>query len=264
MNRVPRLLRAAAHELWLPALLVAVLWAVSVRHHSFFLPSLPRILRAFKELWLFDRLGSDALPSVLNLLAGLLLAALTGIALGLLLGRAGRLYDATRPVLEFLRAVPGIALVPVALVLLGTGDGMKAALIAYGTVWPILLGTVDGVRSLDPTVEAMADSYRLPRGHRLLRVVLPGAAPQILAGARVSVALGVVLIVASEYTASTHGIGYLQLQSQRTFDIPEMWASLLLLGILGYASNLAFRALESRLLRWYTGQRAAGQGDTPS
>ncbi|WNI33258.1 ABC transporter permease subunit [Streptomyces sp. ITFR-6] len=209
MNRVPRLLRAAAHELWLPALLVAVLWVVSVRHHSFFLPSLLRILRAFKELWLFDRLGSDALPSVLNLLAGLLLAGLLGIALGLLLGRAGRLYDATRPVLEFLRAVPGIALVPVAL-------------------------------------------------------VLPGAAPQILAGARVSVALGVVLIVASEYTASTHGIGYLQLQSQRTFDITEMWASLLLLGILGYASNLAFRALESRLLRWYTGQRAAGQGDTPS
>nr|WP_239096820.1 ABC transporter permease subunit [Streptomyces sp. SID11385] len=215
-------------------------------------------------MWLFDRLGSDALPSVLNLFAGLLLATVAGIGLGLLLGRAGRLYDAARPVLEFLRAVPGIALVPVALVLLGTGDGMKAALIAYGTVWPILLGTVDGVRSLDPTVEAMADSYRLPRGTRLLRVVLPGAAPQILAGARVSVALGVVLIIASEYTASTHGIGYLQLQSQRTFDIPEMWASLLLLGILGYASNLAFRALESRLLRWYTGQRAAGNGDLPS
>lgn len=264
MNRALRLLKAAAHELWLPALLVAAVWLVTVRRHSFFFPPLPDILRAFRELWLFDRLGSDALPSVLNLIAGLLLAAVLGIGLGLLLGLAGRLYDAARPVLEFLRAVPGIALVPVALVLLGTGDGMKAALIAYGTVWPVLLGTVDGVRSLDPTVVAMADSYRLPRGQRLLRVVLPGAAPQILAGARVSVALGVVLIIASEYTASTHGIGYLQLQSQRTFDIPEMWASLLLLGLLGYASNLAFRALELRLLRWYTGQRAAGQGDSPS
>jgi ABC-type nitrate/sulfonate/bicarbonate transport system permease component len=259
-----RVAKAVAMEVWLPVVLVAALWFGTARSTDFYYPPLKVVLRAFQHQWLFGRLRSDALPSVANFLGGLLIAVVVGVVLGLLLGLADPLYDAVRPVLEFMRAIPGIVLVPVGLVVLGTGDSMKAVIIAYGTLWPILLSTVDGVRSIDPVILDMARSYRLPLRQRIRRVVLPGAAPQILAGVRVSVALGVVLIIASEYVASTHGIGYAQLQAERTFAIPEMWAALLLLGILGYVSNLAFHLIELRLLRWYTGLRKAGRGDSAS
>lgn len=259
-----RMLKAAALELWLPVLLVAGVWVATARSTNVFCPPLKVVLHTFRQQWLFDRMSSDALPSVRNFLLGLLIAGIMGVAGGLVLGMWTALYDAALPVLEFLRAVPGIVLVPVGLVLLGVGDSTKVVVIAYGTVWPVLLGTIDGVRSLDPLVRDMARSFRLPFRQVVLRVVLPGASPQILAGARVSVALGVVLIIASEYVASTRGIGYVQLQAERTFAVPDMWAALLLLGILGYVSNVAFRAVENRVLRWYVGLRKAGQEGTTS
>jgi ABC-type nitrate/sulfonate/bicarbonate transport system permease component len=261
---IRRAAKAVAFEIWLPAVVFIVLWSVSARSTNYYYPPLTTILRTFREMWLFDRAWSDGYPSVRNFILGLAMAIVIGIAAGLLLGLNGVLYQITLPVLEFMRAIPGIVLVPVGLALIGIGDGMKITVIAYGTLWPVMLGTVDGVRSIDPLVRDMAKSFRLGRLQYLRRVVLPAASPQILAGARISVSLGVVLIIASEYVASTHGIGYVQLQSERTFAVPEMWASLILLGLLGYASNLAFRVVEHRLLRWYIGLRSTDQGGPAS
>ncbi|MBV6756982.1 ABC transporter permease [Rhodococcus opacus] len=261
---IRRTARAAAVELWLPLVAVAGAWVATTRSESFYFPPLQQVAHTYKQMWLFDRIGSDAVPSVRNFLFGLVIATVIGIGAGLVLALRESLYDAALPVFEFMRSVPGIVLVPIGLVLMGVGDEMKIAVIAYGTIWPILLGTIDGVRSLDPLVRDMMRSYHIPFHHRLLRVVLPGASPQILAGARISVALGVVLIIASEYVASTHGIGYVQLQAERTFAIPEMWSALLLLGILGYTSNVVFRGIERYLLRWYYGLRKAGQGGSAS
>ncbi|RZL84445.1 MAG: ABC transporter permease [Rhodococcus sp. (in: high G+C Gram-positive bacteria)] len=264
MRQGVRAVRAAAVELWLPILMIVLVWVATARSSSFYFPPLQQVAQTFQQMWLFDRIGSDAAPSVRNFLVGLVIATVIGIGAGLVLALRESLYDAALPVFEFMRSVPGIVLVPVFLVLIGVGDGMKVAVIAYGAIWPILLGTIDGVRSLDPLVRDMMRSYHIPIHHRLLRVILPGASPQILAGARISVALGVVLIIASEYVASTHGIGYVQLHAERTFAIPEMWSALILLGILGYTSNIAFRGIERYLLRWYHGLRTAGQGGSAS
>lgn len=257
MNR--RWTRTIALELWLPALVVAGIWIFSVQSTNLFFPPLSEVLRAFQELWLFDRFASDIVPSVVNFLLGLAVATIVGIAVGVFLGTNERAYLVMLPLLEFLRAIPGIVLVPIGLALLGIGDGMKIAVIAYGVVWPILLNTVDGIRTVDPLVRDMVRSLRVSRTTALFRVMLPAAGPHIMAGIRISVALGVVLIIASEYVASTHGIGYVQLESERTFAIPEMWASLLLLGLLGYGSNSAFRAIEKRALRWYIGMRKTSE-----
>lgn len=261
---IRRTAKAVTLEVWLPATLLVVLWFVSARSTNYYYPPLKKVLHTFREMWLFDRAWSDGYPSIRNFLVGLAVAVVIGIAVGLVLGLNDLVYQITQPVLEFMRAIPGIVLVPIGLALIGIGDGMKIAVIAYGTLWPVMLGTVDGVRSLDPLVRDMSRSFRFSRFQYLRRVVLPGASPQILAGARISVSLGVVLIIASEYVASTHGIGYVQLQSERTFAIPELWASLVLLGLLGYVSNLAFRVVENRLLRWYIGLRSTDQGGRAS
>ncbi len=102
-----------------------------------------------------------------------------------------------------------------------------------------------------------ARSYGIPRGQVVRRVMLPAATPQIFAGMRTSLSLALILMVISEMVASTNGIGFFVLQSQRSFAIPEMWSGILLLGLLGYLLNVAFVLIERRVLAWHRGARAS-------
>jgi ABC-type nitrate/sulfonate/bicarbonate transport system permease component len=97
----------------------------------------------------------------------------------------------------------------------------------------------------------VARAYRLTRRRRILAIVLPGASPQIMAGLRVGLQTAILLMVVSELVASTNGIGFFILQSQQQFDIANMWAGIIALGLLGYILNGAFGIVERRVLRWY-------------
>jgi ABC-type nitrate/sulfonate/bicarbonate transport system permease component len=140
---------------------------------------------------------------------------------------------------------------------MGVGDAMKVFIIAFVCVWPVLLNTMDGIGGIDHTLLDTARVYQISARDRILRVMLPAAAPQIFAGLRTSLSLSLILMVISEMVASTNGIGYFVLQSQRTFAIPEMWAGIVLLGILGYVLNFIFLLVERRVLRWHRGARAS-------
>ena len=174
-----------------------------------------------------------------------------------MLGLSARARRAAAPIVEFLRAIPPPALLPFAILVVGVGASMKVFIIAFVCVWPILLNTIDGVTSVDPTLRDTTRVYGIPDRDRIWRVMLPAASPQIFAGLRTAVSLALILMVISEMVASTNGIGYFVLQSQRTFAIPEMWSGILLLGILGYVLNGGFVLLERRLLRWHRGARAS-------
>jgi len=250
-NQLIRLPGRLALELALPVAIVAIWWVTSTASHSFYFPPLPDILAAFQRLWLFDHFQSDVLPSLRNLGIGYLIACGIGIGLGLLFGAVRWLGDAVSPVVEFLRAIPAVALLPLAIVLLGIEPSMRVAIICYGAIWPVLLNTIDGVRSVDPVVRDVGASYRISRRDRTLRIALPAASPYIVAGMKTALSVGITLIVVSELLASTNGIGYLTLQAQRTFAISDMWAGILLLGILGYVLNLAFQGFENLALRWH-------------
>jgi ABC-type nitrate/sulfonate/bicarbonate transport system permease component len=176
------------------------------------------------------------------------------------LGRWRRARIAATPIVEFLRAVPPPALLPFAILVMGVGNSMKIFIIAVVCVWPVLLNTIDGASGIDLTLEDTTRAYSIDRRDRLLRVVLPAAAPQIFAGIRLAVSLALILMVISEMVASTNGIGYFILQSQRTFAISEMWSGILLLGILGYLLNMAFVMIERRVLRWHRGAHASVLG----
>jgi ABC-type nitrate/sulfonate/bicarbonate transport system permease component len=242
-------------DLVVPAGLIAAWWVVSAGSKSLYFPPLSDIVASFRQQWLFSHFASDAVPSLVNLAVGYLTATVLGVLAGLVLGLAPVLRDAVSPIVEFLRAIPGVALLPAALLLLGIGPDMKISLIAYGAVWPILLNTVDGVRSVDPTVLDVARSYQIGRLDRLVRVVLPAASPQIVAGMRTSLSLGVTIIVFSEMAGATNGIGYQLLQAQRSFAVSDMWAGMVLLGLIGYLLNVAFRGFEHLVLGWHRGMR---------
>jgi ABC-type nitrate/sulfonate/bicarbonate transport system permease component len=235
-------------------ILVLVAWGLwSAGSDTYYYPPLTEILSTFADTWLFERVGSDVVPSLVRMGLGYGIAVLLGIGLGLLLGMSRRARRAAAPIVEFLRAIPPPALLPFAILVIGVGNSMKVFIIAFVCLWPILLNTIDGVTGIDPTLRETTRVYGIEGRERLWRVMLPAASPQIFAGMRTSLSLALILMVISEMVASTNGIGYFVLQSQRTFAIPEMWSGILLLGILGYAFNGAFVLIERRLLRWHRG-----------
>jgi sulfonate transport system permease protein len=254
-----RLLMARA-EVAVPVIAIVLWWVLSATSTSLYFPPLSKIMTSFRNIWLFSHVGSDVVPSLENLAAGFAIATVAGIVFGVALGLLPILSDALAPAVEFLRAVPGVALLPAALLLLGIGPGMKISLIAYGTVWPILLNTIDGVRGIDPVVVDVASSYRMRRRDRLVRIILPAASPQIVAGMRTALSIGITVIIFSEMIGSTNGIGFQILSAERNFAVSDMWAGIVLLGILGYLLNLAFRGFESYLLRWHRGMRQLARG----
>jgi ABC-type nitrate/sulfonate/bicarbonate transport system permease component len=250
-------LRRAAYALGLPAILFVLWWVLSEGSSSFYMPPLRTILAAFGQVWLTDRLADDVLPSVQRLAAGYALAAILGIAAGVVIGRNPVVRGVVEPALEFFRAIPPPVLVPILILFAGIGHTMKITVIAVGAIWPILLNTVEGARGVDPVLWDSARSYRMNRRARLRHLILPAAGPQIFAGLRQALSIAIILMVISEMFAATEGLGFAIIQSQRTFAIPEMWAGTLLLGLLGFVLSVLLRALERRVLFWYYGLRHA-------
>ncbi|QNE21342.1 ABC transporter permease [Kribbella qitaiheensis] len=243
----------SAIELAVPVLTVAVWWVASSGSTSLYFPPLSEIVATLWDVWFGSNFVSDAVPSLWHLGVGYGLAVVAGISLGVVLGLIPPLAAAMNPLLETLRAVPGLALIPAALLVLGIGPTMQVVTIASAAVWPILLNTVDGVRGIDPLVGDAARSYRIGWTDRTFRLIIPAASPQIVAGLRTSVSVAVVMVVVSEMVGATHGIGYQLLHAQRSFDITGMWASMVLLGVLGYVLNVAFRGFERVVLGWHRG-----------
>ncbi|MDD7942355.1 ABC transporter permease [Actinomycetospora lutea] len=236
------------------ALAVAV-WEIAARAAgSAFFPPPSAIAAVAWRTWfsgpavLTESARADVVPSVARVLGGWALSAVIGIAVGLMLGRSRRASEYLAPLLAFARALPPPVLIPVFLVLFAAGTPMQLATIVFGTVWPVLLNAADGARGVDPVTMDTADVYGVRGVRRLWRVILPAAAPRIVAGLRVSLSLALILMVVSELVASTDGLGHQLVVAQRAFDFTAMWAAIVLLGAVGYALNAALLGVERRAL----------------
>ncbi|MEV0167792.1 ABC transporter permease [Nonomuraea fuscirosea] len=258
--RLPRPERPWARALPALAATVALIaWEVIARIHYllYFPPPSTVIARAY-DLWfagpashafLTDQALEDLLPSLVRLALGWTLAATLGLAAGIALGLSPVLAALTDPILHIGRAIPPPALLPLFLATIPIGTPTQLATIVYAVTWPILIATVDGIRSIDRAFLDTATVFRLPRRRRLLSVLIPAAAPRILAGLRLSVSLALIMAVVSELVASTDGLGYRLQQAAGTLDISAMWAVIVLLGTAGITANTAFLVLQRRLLR---------------
>lgn len=177
-------------------------------------------------------------------------ASALAIALGLLMGRFRAIYNLFEPLVELLRPLPKPALLPPLILFLGLGDLMKSVVVGLAVFFPVLINTVQGVQGVDPVLINTARTFGYGRLGVLRKVILPAALPLIFAGMRVSLALGLILVVIAEMLAGTGGLGYLILDMQRTFQVQSMYAWLAILAVLGYALNALFLALEHRLIHW--------------
>ena len=258
MNRRAYAVAAVAAEIAVPLAILAAwqLWTAQANNQYF--PRLSTILVEFQELWLFSQFNEHVVPSLERIGLGFGIAVVAGIAIGIPLGLSRLGHLLAMPHIEYWRAIPPPALLPISVVLLHSiGNVQKVSFIAFFCLFPVLLNTIDGVRGIDLTLVDTARSYGMSGLERIRRIVLPAAAPQIAAGMRNSLSLAVIMMVLAEYFSSTSGVGYVLLISKNTFELAPMWAAILLIGLLGYLLNVLFILAERRFLAWHRGWRAA-------
>lgn len=255
-----RLISRIGFTIGLPLLLIFVWWVATLNSTNFYVPKPGELWTTMIDTWLGGRIESDVVPSVVRFLIGTGCAILLGIAFGVLIGSVRWVRQLTEPLLEFFRAIPPPVLVPVLMLVVGVNDRMKVLVIISGAIWPVLLNAIEGVRALDPVLKDTARTYGITGLARLRHVVLPSAGPQISAGIRQALSIGLILMVISEMFASSSGLGFTIVVFQRSFAVPEMWSGIVLLGLIGFLMSVVFQVCERRVLHWYHGQREVQHG----
>lgn len=180
---------------------------------------------------------------------GLVLAILGGMGLGLLIGVSVPVRRTLEPLLEFFRALPPPAMVPVAVLLLGYAESMKLAVVALAAIWPILLNTGTAATRVEPLVLDVARSFRMSGLDRLRKIVVPSVIPAALIGIRVSIPLAIVVTLLVEMLTSMPGIGALMIMATRNFQSAQVYGLLVLVGLLGFVVNGIFSMIETVVLR---------------
>jgi len=205
-------------------------------------------------------LWSDVASTLEGWVIGLALALVIAVPLGIALGSSALLYRAVRFPIEFLRPIPSVALLPVLVLVYGSGLESKVVLVFFASVWPLLIQTIYGIQDADPVATDTARAFRLGRGQRLLRVTLPSAVPYIATGLRISSSVALILAVTAELVIGSEGLGHAIGLAGDAGDVRLMYALILVTGVLGWALNGAFTRVERRVLHWHVSMRPVEAG----
>jgi ABC-type nitrate/sulfonate/bicarbonate transport system permease component len=209
---------------------------------------------------LFDRVADGSIwqpvgQTLQGWALGLGTALLIALPLGILIGSVYLLFMSTRTIVEFLRPVPSVALIPLAVLVFGAGLESKWFLAAFAATWPILLQTLYGVRDVDPVGLETARSFGIKTPERMWRVVLPSALPYIVTGVRISSAVALILSVTAELVLGAPGLGQQINIARQSGAVAGMYALIIATGLIGWVLNIALSAAERRLLHWHASQR---------
>jgi ABC-type nitrate/sulfonate/bicarbonate transport system permease component len=244
---------------WLVFAGLLLLWEYGARSNpklQFYIPPVSQILRALGHMLASGQIAGHLLSTLGRFLGGYLMAALLAVSLGVLLGYFRFAYSLVATLIEFLRPMPSVAIIPVAVLTLGIGDAMIVAVTVYATLWPMLVNTIDGVRHIEPTLIDTARTFGLRRRAILWRIVLPAASPYIVTGLRISLSIALILVTTAEMIAGSRGLGFFILDQERSFNSGNMYAGIVVVAVLGYALNRLFLVLEAQAMRWRHGMIA--------
>lgn len=195
------------------------------------------------DLLLHSDLPIHVVVSLKRILVGLGFALAIGVPLGLMVGTFGALEAATTPAFQFLRMISPLSWMPIAVMLFGVGDSPIYFLLAFAAVWPILLSTAAGVRQLDPRWIQLARSLAATRWEMLIRVIVPGVVGHVLTGVRLAIGILWIVLVPCEMLGVSAGLGYFILDTRDRLAYPELTATVLLIGVLGYGLDALARTL---------------------
>lgn len=241
---------------WLPYVVPAgilLLWEVLCLTKAFPETLLVPPAQVAATLWDMLRDGSLAVnmaASLRRVVIGYLLGAGAGLALGLALGFSATLDGFVGPTLDGIRQVPLYAWMPVIILLLGIGEASKVAFVAVGAFYPMLVNTIEAVRTVDPKHLEVARVYQYGPWQTLRRVVLPSSVPLLLSGARISLGMAWMMVVGAELFGADSGMGFLMTWSRQLFQTDGVLAGVVVIGLVGLGMDLLLRRLERRLLTW--------------
>ena len=214
------------------------------------LPAPTAIAVTFVDLTRSGELPRHIGVSMGRVLVGFLIALSLALPLGTFVGvsRIGR--SAIMPLVELIRPIPPIAVIPMAILWLGIGELSKYSIIAYGAFFPIFLNTMTGFAAVDPVHVRAALTLGATRAQVFRYVILMSAFPNIVVGARLGMAMAFIVLVASELIAAESGLGFLIMDARNQFRSDWMFVGMISMGILGYLLNLVLLEIERRVLRW--------------
>lgn len=247
-------------QAWLSVPLALGLWELVTRVGVISSRNVPPMSETMVEL--FDLLGTSQLwTSVGNTLQGwaigLGIATAAAIPIGIVLGSSALAYRAVRPIVEFLRPIPSVALIPLAVLVYGTGLESKVFLATFAAFWPLLIQVLYGVQDVDPLATDTARAYGLNRFQILYRVKLPSAIPYIATGIRISSAVALILAVTAELVIGSPGLGRSINIAREGAAFELMYALIIVTGVLGWVLNILATRAERRVLHWHPSQRVA-------
>lgn len=234
-------------------ILLLLLWEVAPRiglvDRTFF-PPFSKIVEGLWGLIVSGDLYAHFKASIVRSLSGFGLAIFIAIPLGIIIGWYPWAKELLNPILELFRNTAALALLPVFILLLGIGETSKISIVLFACVFPILLNTIDAVRNVDPLLIRSAKSLGLSSYQLFYKVIIPASIPTIFTGIRMSGSASILVLIAAEMVGAKEGLGYLISYTQMNFQIPEMYAGIITISILGFILNYLLVSIEKKLSKW--------------
>lgn len=244
---------------WSSFALLLVTWELIARATpklSLYFPPVSRILAALGEALTAGSIIQHGSVTLGRFAQAYLLSAGLAVTSGVMLGYFRLLHSFLATLIELLRPMPSVAIIPVAILLLGIGDAMIVSVTIYASVWPILINTIDGVRRVDPTLIDTGRTFGLNSWQILRQIILPGASPYIVTGLRIGLSIALILVTTAEMIAGSKGLGFFILDEERAMNSANMYAGIVVVALLGYGLNRLFLVLERRAMKWRHGMMA--------
>ncbi|MGO1548048.1 ABC transporter permease [Microbacterium gubbeenense] len=227
---------------------------------SRFVPPASEVLVQFGMYVVDKAFWRDVGSTMLSWSLGLAISVIAATVLGFLIGSSRIMERLTHSTIEFLRPVPSVALIPLAVLLFGTQIQAGLLLIVYAAFWQVLLQVIYGAKDVDPVADSTARSYGLSRFQRIRYVTWPTALPYLMTGIRLAAAVALILAITAELIIGTDGLGKQIAETREGGAITSMYALILATGLIGVAINLVVRFVERRTLAWHTSVRTEAAG----
>jgi ABC-type nitrate/sulfonate/bicarbonate transport system permease component len=234
-------------------ILLLVIWEIAAQLKLIdvrFFPPPSSIVHQIGVLIASGELAANTLASLRRLALGMLLGGVPALFLGLAMGISRPLRAAIDPLVSATYPIPKSAILPLVLLIFGLGEMSKVVMVALGAFYPILINTVLGVVNLDKVYLDVGHNYRASRWQVFRTIALPGALPSIMAGIKLAMGMGLILIAISEMVAANDGIGYMIWNSWQVLTVDTMYVGLLVIAILGFVFSLALDEIERMLIPW--------------
>lgn len=241
-------------EFFIGPMVVLLLWQLLTSFKVidvFFIPTPFAILMETINLFADGKIMLDILRTLYRMITGFAVSVVIGVPIGLLMGSSQRVSNSLEFIVDFLRSIPGTALIPLFMFFFGIGDESKIAMGAFASSLVIIINSMYGVSHANRTRRMVAQTLRANRIQMFTRVIFPDALPEVFLGMRIGLSLTLVLVVVSEmFLGTTMGIGHRIYDAQLLYRVEEMYSTIILAGVLGFVVNKLFVLFEKRIIHW--------------